>query len=470
MPIRQHPMRDRIEQELQQGFFSALPTPCRVRHFMLTRHASSQHTERQVLHDLANQHGFILQQASQQAHVQWPGGQLRIQFHTEYSSYSFIDAVPSAVEQWFNDPYHDLPCTEFFSHLPGQVLRVHQLLLLPPPAITPVNTSTILSPHMVHEFFHHEHMIGSVICQGRAEFYTDFVKHPEGAGRSILRNQGLTDDEAARLVQQLCDIGNYRKLSLLGLTMAQQAMQQLHDMELQLAELNRYIAEQPVHSSPSHAMVDNLANGPADKEPPTPPSATTSATPSRQPPYTDTQLLAQLSQLAANTEHLIAHSSTRLHASVAYYQLTMDKIGGLDEQHIAGLLSLREFTARRLTPAYRTVTSVQQRQRNLSQRLGRVTELLRTRVNLRLQQQNTQILQNLSQRAGLQLQLQRTVEPLSVVALGYYSLACWQELAAPLRSWLPQWPWPQIQHGVIVIVVFLCIAQLWRLKRHAQTS
>ena len=68
-----------LEQELQQGFFSALPTPCRVRHFMLTRHASSQHTERQVLHDLANQHGFILQQASQQAHVQWPGGQLRIQ-------------------------------------------------------------------------------------------------------------------------------------------------------------------------------------------------------------------------------------------------------------------------------------------------------------------------------------------------------------------------------------------------------
>jgi len=462
MPIRQHPVRDLIEQELQQGFFSALPTPCRVRHFMLTRHASSRQMELHTLQTLADRYGFVMQMAPQQVHLQWPHGQLRIQFHTEYSSYSFIDALPHEVTQWFSDPYHDLPCADFFCLLPGQMLRVHQLLLLPSIISSP---SDKLQPR-VHDFFHHEHTIGSVICQGRAQFYTDFIKHPEGAGRSILVNQGLTADEAARLVQQLCDIGNYRKLSLLGLPIARQALQQLHDMELQLAELNRYLAQQPA-SSTSDFSLDHMTTGGTDVDELTQLKTSAANLPSRQPPYTDTQLLAQLSQLAANTEQLIAHSSTRLHASVAYYQLTMDKIGALHEQEIAGLLSLREFTARRLTPAYRTVTSVQLRQRNLSQRLGRVTELLRTRVNLRLQQQNTQILQNLSQRAGLQLQLQRTVEPLSVVALGYYSVAFWQNLAAPLRHWQPQWPWPQIQDGVLLMVVCLCIAQLWRLKRHA---
>ena len=66
----------------------------------------------------------------------------------------------------------------------------------------------------------------------------------------------------------------------------------------------------------------------------------------------------------------------------------MDRLKALDETSIDDKLSLQDFTERRLTPAYRTSASVQLRQNSLSNRLGRSIELLRTRMSLKLAQQN----------------------------------------------------------------------------------
>jgi uncharacterized membrane-anchored protein len=59
-------------------------------------------------------------------------------------------------------------------------------------------------------------------------------------------------------------------------------------------------------------------------------------------------------------------------------------------------------------------------QDSLSERVSRASELLRTRVDISLQQQNQALLSTTARRARLQLRLQETVEGLSVAAVSYY--------------------------------------------------
>ena len=68
----------------------------------------------------------------------------------------------------------------------------------------------------------------------------------------------------------------------------------------------------------------------------------------------------------------------------------------------------------------RTCRSVEERQANLSRKLTRATTLLRTWVDVEVEQQNRDLLASMNNRARLQLRLQQTVEGLSVAAVSYY--------------------------------------------------
>jgi uncharacterized membrane-anchored protein len=63
---------------------------------------------------------------------------------------------------------------------------------------------------------------------------------------------------------------------------------------------------------------------------------------------------------------------------------------------------------------------VHERLENLSRRVTRTGDLLRTRVDVTLEQQNLELLASMNRRARLQLRLQQTVEGLSVAAITYY--------------------------------------------------
>jgi uncharacterized membrane-anchored protein len=63
---------------------------------------------------------------------------------------------------------------------------------------------------------------------------------------------------------------------------------------------------------------------------------------------------------------------------------------------------------------------LEQRLADLSTKLARAADLLRTRVDVELQQQNRDLLRSMNRRTQLQLRLQATVEGLSVAAISYY--------------------------------------------------
>jgi uncharacterized membrane-anchored protein len=186
-------------------------------------------------------------------------------------------------------------------------------------------------------------------------------------------------------VQRILEIETYRMLALLGLPLARHYSLDLTDCDSKLEIITQQLA--------LHREDEN-----------------------------EQQLLDELSWIAANVEHIAATGGYRFSATSAYYGLIQRRISELREQRIEGAQSFNEFMERRLEPAVRTCESVSDRVKALSNRIARVSNLLRTRININLEAQNRDLLRSMDRRAAMQLRLQEMVEGLSVVVLSYYSL------------------------------------------------
>ena len=132
------------------------------------------------------------------------------------------------------------------------------------------------------------------------------------------------------------------------------------------------------------------------------------------------ELLAELTELAAELEADAAASLYRFGASRAYDGIVEERLQALAEEPVPGHDTLAAFLQRRVAPAMRTCRSVEERQANLSRKLTRATTLLRSWVDIEVEKQNRDLLASMNNRARLQLRLQQTVEGLSVAAVSYY--------------------------------------------------
>jgi uncharacterized membrane-anchored protein len=195
-----------------------------------------------------------------------------------------------------------------------------------------------------------------------------------------------------RLVQRLLEIDAYRMAALLGLPAARESSALLGVVERELAELAEAIR----------------AAG-RDQEP---------------------VLLDRLTRLAGQVESHYAATHSRFSASAAYFELVDRRLQDIREKRMPGLQTLGEFIERRLSPARATCAWSVRRQDALSQRVSRISNLLRTRVEIEQQQSSQALLATMNRRQALQLKLQATVEGLSVAAITYYIVGLVGHLAA----------------------------------------
>ena len=90
---------------------------------------------------------------------------------------------------------------------------------------------------------------------------------------------------------------------------------------------------------------------------------------------------------------------------------------------------------RRLAPAMQTCETAAWRLESLSRRLARASDLLRTQVDVALQEQNRDLLLSMDRRARLQSRLQRILEVISIVALTYYLACCYDDIEGGGDGW-----------------------------------
>jgi len=376
-----HPLRAAILGEVHARPFTALPIPSRIVHFAFDTSGGRAETDRTNLVAFCEARGLKPPAASENHH-RAPFGTtvLRWEQHSEFTTYTW--ELPSDAG---GIPFHpDAASLSGAMRLvpqPGPLLVAIDLHLLP-------DAAERTAPERL---FDRASLAVAENSDGAAVYATDFKLGPSGFVRILIIDRGLTEDRAGALAQRVLEIETYRTLALLGLPEAQRLAPSIGNSERRLAE------------------VTGEMRGGGDLA-------------------SNHRLLHELTALAADVEAGAAASVFRFGASRAYEELVEQRLQTIGERKVKGLPTWSSFLARRMKPAMRTCVTTEARQSNLSLKLARAANLLRTRVDVELEQQNQQLLKSMNARTRLQLRLQATVEGLSVAAITYYVVSLFSYL------------------------------------------
>ena len=421
MSLNQYPQRHALHNEIHARPPESLTAPAAVSHVVMLASLEQRVASRaHVAELLRNQHLPMPDAAS--THLRMDLGQYRLRWemHTEFVTWTFIRQLDAAPQPGQTPPTasHVVP-QEWLAALPGQCLASMHVWTLP--------SSTDGADELVKRVMHEDTLVASTVADGYAEVYTDFAIHADGSSRMLLLTGGISTRRLGRLVQQLLEIETYRMAALMGLPAAREAAEVLSSAERELAEL-----------------AGSIRSASRDEEP---------------------QLLDRLTRLAGQVESQHATSHSRFSASSAYFELVDKRIDDIAESRLAGLQTIREFMDRRLSPARSTCQWATRRQDALSQRVSRISNLLRTRVEIEQQESSQALLGAMNERQGMQLKLQATVEGLSVAAITYYIVGLVLFLARGGKSL--GWPVnPEVAAALAIPVVLFTIWYLMRRLRN----
>ena len=392
-PTLNHPLRAPLAAEIHSRPPIRLEAPERITHLgIFGRNEPEENqtvgVQTQLLADLCMHYG-VTPPVVEAKYFFHDFGRFRLKWegHSEFSSFTFVSSVHGDLKPeglFERMPSEDLP-HEWLLRLQGKLMVATHIVL--ESGAVPSDEAV---PHM-RRLFDGNPIVGCEASQA-AQVWTDFQIHASGFVRFVVRDAGLKGQQAGRLVQRILEIETYRKMAMLGLPNAQRSGPILNIIEAELA-------------SQTAAMVDMDKTGHKGDE---------------EGMAEEQLLLERITSLAARLEQLAVDNSYRFSASNAYFKLVHSRIEELRERRIEGVPTISEFMQRRLTPAMNTCLSTDRRQKTLAERIANTNSLLRTRVGIRQEQQNNQILQSMNKRAAQQLRLQQAVEGLSVVAISYY--------------------------------------------------
>jgi uncharacterized membrane-anchored protein len=414
---RQHGARHALTDELHARPYATLETPSRAIHIAVItgESAAADTADRAHLAELCGRHGVQPPDASMKHFsADFSAFRLKWERHTEFTAYTLFvtgaasDAAAGPVPQAWLDA------------MPGELLVATSVTLVKEEDVPDVPGSGRFS---------RDSLCCTAVSDGAALVWTDFRIHEDGFSRFLVIGRGLSDRRAGRLVQRLLDIETYRTMAMLALPEAQR-------LGPAIAETGRRLTQLTYSMQAATAVAAN-----------------------------DRALLDSLTALAAEVENLQAGSAYRFSAARAYDALVRARIAELRERRIEGWQTIGEFMDRRFAPAMRTCLSVADRLDRIAQRVNRAATLLRTRVDIAVEDQSQSLLSSVERSARRQLGLQQTVEGLSVAAISYYVLGLIAYAAAALESIRPAVHAKLVTGAAIPVVILVVWLAIRRLRR-----
>jgi uncharacterized membrane-anchored protein len=381
---------------------------------------------------LARSGGTDVAPAAGAAHVVVVLPALRIKWerHGEFCSLTLVAPLAARLHDLEGARYpsaFDAVPADWLAALPGQVIAACDIVVLPV-AGEPAGPA-------VESLFESDTMAGSIVLDGAARIFTDFVVRDDARSRWLILNARMGRAQAARTVQRVIEVEVYRMVALLGFPSARAAFGELTRIERELERMTAAIA----------ALHAEAATAATQRE--------------------ERRLLDELTRVAAELERMTASTAFRYAASQAYWEIVQARVNELREQRIGDLRTLSGFLLRRLAPAMNSCAAAARRQEALSARVERAGSLLRTRVDVAREEQNQQLLAAMDRRGKLQLRLQQTVEGLSVAAIAYYVVGLLGYLLKPIGSAWPQVKVEWITAALIPVVAYLVWRGLQRVRR-----
>ena len=383
-----HPLREKLYNELHNRPFQSISNPAQLTHIAIQHQGKLKQQEHTFISLLCNRFQVSSPAETMPCFYQDFGlFSLRWERHLEYSTYTFIHQAPLTDQPFAKNAVDYVP-NDWFQQMPGQIIAAVHLVIEP----NNINNTA----HKVEQYFDNMPLIASAPVHSQANVWSSFKLHEDGFGRFLIYQQDLSPEQLGRLVQQLLQLDTYRLMATLGLPLAQAINCELNQLDLQLQQVTTCIA---------------LGTEQNDRE-----------------------LLTQVSTIAAKVEDFRSQSTYRFSATNAYYDVVLQRMEELKEEEIQGYMTMQEFLMRRITPAVKTCQTAANHLEDVSRRVTRASDLLRTRVEMVLQEQNQKLLKSMNRRAHVQMRLQQTVEGLSVAAISYYAIQLFETMLTSLPT------------------------------------
>ncbi|MEL6584634.1 MAG: DUF3422 domain-containing protein [Pseudomonadota bacterium] len=424
--IPDHPQRFALSNELHARPFPEIKAPCRAVHLTIMSDDGAERDpelDRAHLKALLDRYG-AQHPAPDASHYFGSLGtvQLKWERHTEFVSYTlFAEGVS---ETPYDGTTMKIFPDDWLAEAPGLVLTS---ALVRVEVVETMEEAEDRLRTIVPRHFANESLAAARVVDDCALVFSDFRIHEQGQiriGAMFLPDVGPR--RTGRIVQRLLEIETYKAASMLTLPVAREVAGKVNELDRELS-----------------ALVRNMAD--TDQK--------------------DAETLERLLNMSADLEALSANSAFRFGARGAYAAIVNQRIDVLRETRAAGRQTFAEFMMRRYDPAMRTCESAERRLITLSGRTERAGNLLRTRVDVRLAQQNRSLLESMDRRAALQLRLQETVEGLSVVAISYYAVSLVGYLLAPAGSVVGL-----SKEAVIALVTIPVIGVVWSFVRRIRNG
>jgi uncharacterized membrane-anchored protein len=419
MILQEHKLRRDLIAELNARPTELLRSPVRISYLALVSAGAAKPDEWRHLCTLLNAYG-VATSPEPLAHASHDLGPFRVKYerHSEFARYLFI--APLTAERPFEEVALAQVPRDWLDGLVGEVITAMHVEVRK--EVSPADDLALAV-----EAFDEEPLVAAEIGDGIARAMTHCRIEDDGFGRLLLFDRGLTPRQTGRMVQRLLEIDTYRMMALLALPIARELAPFLSDCDKELAEVTSLLA-----------------------------TATS---------RDESALLYRLTRLEASIENRITSNEFRFGAAMAYNDLVTRRIDELREYRVTGFAPFKEFNDRRLAPAIATCQTVMRRQESLSARVARANELLATRIDVTLEEQNQELLASLNQRASTQLRLQQTVEGLSVVAITYYAVNLIGDVAKAISTEV-HYVQPDVVMGLSVpLIIALAALAVRRIRR-----
>ncbi|MDH5527492.1 MAG: DUF3422 family protein [Nitrospirota bacterium] len=227
---------------------------------------------------------------------------------------------------------------------------------------------------------------GARVLDGHLGLYTNY-EPVNGRERYVVAGPPDTIREhGAFAVANLCQIENYYHLLMIPRTEVRDAVQEAHRLEKSLHGRMKAITE-AIAGSTAEKMEGWLKDLTVD--------------------------LARVVNWSARFNHVLS-------ASFPYSERVRGGFSDWKEQPVEGFSSLSSVILERVAGVVEEYRAFSARLDRMEREISDLVAILRTRVEMSMEAQNTQLLQNLDVRSAIQLRLQEMAEGLSVIVISYY--------------------------------------------------
>ncbi|MEQ8651941.1 MAG: DUF3422 domain-containing protein [Kiloniellales bacterium] len=388
--LHPHPWRDQLVAEAHARPPATLTQPALISRLVMESGERGEEKDHDHLVALCRSLGVPEPSATARRHKVDAGGLTIVwERHTEFSTYTLMRAQSAdRAVQW--RAAVDAAPKWWRTDLPGRLLAAVHVAVRRQENGGPERS-------LYRDAFGKDRVIESSLTGGTASVAADFRPDGDGFVRMLVFDNETSEIKRGRLVQTLLEIETYRMAALLGFAQARETGGDLRRLEDAIVTLSEGL------SAPADVAHDR-------------------------------DLLQQLTTIAGEAEALRTRTTYRYAATQAYWRIVRERIESLQEQPLDGGIGISGFIERRLAPAYRTCLAADTRQNALTDHIARATRLLATRVEVKVSEQNAELLLSMDRRAKQQLRLQETVEGLSVVAITYYAVGLVGYLAEGLNG------------------------------------